>query len=72
MKSPTLVFFNPAALSQEEDGLGLDRREQVHHGRRHRTSHAEIQDRQVSAVADCMGCARPRTSTPNRSANIST
>ena len=47
MKSPTLVFFKSAALAQKQDGLGLDGRQQVHHGRGHGASHAEIEDRQV-------------------------
>ena len=42
-----LGFLQAAALSQEQDGLGLHGREQVHHGGRHGASHAEIEDCQV-------------------------
>ena len=42
-----LGLLQAAALAQEQHGLGLDRREQVHHRRRHRAAHAEVQDRQV-------------------------
>ena len=47
MKSPTLVFFSPPHLPRNRTAFGLDGREQVHDGRRHRAAHAEVQDRDV-------------------------
>ena len=72
MKSPTLVFFSPPHLPRNSTALGSIAESRSITVAAIALPMPKFRIVRSSAVADCIGCERPITSTPNRSANMST
>jgi hypothetical protein len=59
------LLLQPAALAEEQHGLGRDRRQQVHHRGRVGAAHAEVDHGDaVERGTLGIGRSRPRTSPP--------